>query len=197
MAVLIASPIVLRFKVADRDESSTTAHCKLVLQWRPLDKGGCSVDPEDDKCGLPYPLLLGPHIGITVCSTRHYAVTFGSPVNAYNTSNKQSLMTPLIAFIFILSSTVYNAPSRTPRAKYVSYEPELRRSPSLATCPSCRTEVTTQVTFKAGTFAWLMCLVLVLGCCLIPLFANHFKDAYHTCPRCRLVLHVHKKQCCE
>ncbi|XP_030599502.1 cell death-inducing p53-target protein 1-like [Archocentrus centrarchus] len=97
---------------------------------------------------------------------------------------------------------VYDAPSRTPRAKYVSYEPELRRSPSLATCPSCRTEVTTQVTFKAGTFAWVMCLVfvlcgLVLGCCLIPLFANHFKDAYHTCPRCRLVLHVHKKQCCE
>lgn len=38
---------------------------------------------------------------------------------------------------------------------------------------------------------------LVLGCCLIPFFVNHFKDAYHSCPRCRRVLHVHKKRCCE
>ncbi|XP_031614809.1 lipopolysaccharide-induced tumor necrosis factor-alpha factor homolog [Oreochromis aureus] len=103
----------------------------------------------------------------------------------------------------ILSAVpVYDAPLRTPRAKFVSYEAELRRSPGLATCPSCRTRVTTEVTFKAGTFAWLMCLVfvlcgLVLGCCLIPFFVNHFKDAYHSCPRCRLVLHVHKKQCCK
>uniref|UniRef100_A0A3Q2X1I6 Lipopolysaccharide-induced tumor necrosis factor-alpha factor homolog n=1 Tax=Haplochromis burtoni TaxID=8153 RepID=A0A3Q2X1I6_HAPBU len=84
-------------------------------------------------------------------------------------------------------------------AKFVSYEAELRCSPGLATCPSCRTRVTTEVTFKAGTFAWLMCLVfvLVLGCCLIPFFVNHFKDAYHSCPRCRRVLHVHKKRCCE
>lgn len=96
-AGLIVSPIVLGLKVADRDESSTAAHCKLVLQWRPLDEGGRSVDPEDDQCGLPYPLLLGPHIGITICSTCHYAVTFGSPVNAYNTANMQSLTTLLIA----------------------------------------------------------------------------------------------------
>uniref|UniRef100_A0A3Q4H743 LITAF domain-containing protein n=1 Tax=Neolamprologus brichardi TaxID=32507 RepID=A0A3Q4H743_NEOBR len=115
----------------------------------------------------------------------------------------------------ILSAVpVYDAPSRSPRAKFVSYEAELRCSPGLATCPSCRTRVTTEVTFKAGTFAWLMCLVLVvfctpisvwffpphrlvLGCCLIPFFVNHFKDAYHSCPRCRRVLHVHKKRCCE
>lgn len=143
------------------------------------------------------------------------------------------------AFIFNLFSTVYDAPSRSPRAKFVSYEAELRCSPGLATCPSCRTQVTTEVTFKAGTFAWLMCLVfvlcgweafkhfslvvfctpasithsiskkyeisvwffpphrLVLGCCLIPFFINHFKDAYHSCPRCQRVLHVHKKRCCE
>lgn len=83
MIVQIVSPVVLRLKVADRDEASATTNCKLVLQWRPLDEGGGSVDPEDDQCGLPYPLLLGPHIGITVCSTCHYTVTFGSPVNTY------------------------------------------------------------------------------------------------------------------
>uniref|UniRef100_A0A672Z6R3 LITAF domain-containing protein n=1 Tax=Sphaeramia orbicularis TaxID=375764 RepID=A0A672Z6R3_9TELE len=72
----------------------------------------------------------------------------------------------------------------------------------LTTCPSCEAQVTTQVTFHAGTFAWLMCLVfvlcgLVVGCCLIPFCVNSFKDAYHTCPRCCRVLHVHKKTCCN
>lgn len=79
--VLAHPPVILRLEVADRDESSATTNCKFVLQWRPLDEGGGSVDPEDDQCGLPYPLLLGPHIGITVGSTCHYTVTFGSPIN--------------------------------------------------------------------------------------------------------------------
>ncbi|CAK6971799.1 lipopolysaccharide-induced tumor necrosis factor-alpha factor homolog [Scomber scombrus] len=90
----------------------------------------------------------------------------------------------------------------TPRPKFVSYETELYRSPALTACPSCQTQVTTQVTFKVGKHAWLMCLVfvlcgLVLGCCLIPFFVKNFKDAYHTCPRCRRVLHIHRKTCCE
>ncbi|XP_070768937.1 cell death-inducing p53-target protein 1-like [Enoplosus armatus] len=93
-------------------------------------------------------------------------------------------------------------PPSTPRLKFVSYETELCRSPALTTCPSCQTRVTTQVIYQVGTHAWLMCLVfvfcgLVLGCCLIPLFVNYFKDAYHTCPRCRRVLHIHRKTCCE
>ncbi|KAM9314865.1 lipopolysaccharide-induced tumor necrosis factor-alpha factor homolog [Pholidichthys leucotaenia] len=97
---------------------------------------------------------------------------------------------------------VYDTPSQTPRAKFVSYEVEPHRSPAPATCPSCRTRVTTQVTFRAGAYAWLACLVfalfgLVFGCCLIPFFVNHFKDAFHTCPRCQLVLHVHRKRCCK
>ncbi|XP_028264134.1 lipopolysaccharide-induced tumor necrosis factor-alpha factor homolog [Parambassis ranga] len=93
-------------------------------------------------------------------------------------------------------------PLCAPTPKFVSYQTELYRSPGLTTCPSCRTQVTTQVTFRAGTHAWLMCFVfvlcgLVLGCCLIPFFVNHFKDAFHTCPRCRLVLHVQKRRCYE
>ncbi|XP_019117383.1 lipopolysaccharide-induced tumor necrosis factor-alpha factor homolog [Larimichthys crocea] len=93
-------------------------------------------------------------------------------------------------------------PPSTPKLKFVSYETELYRSPALTTCPSCQTQVTTQVTYRVGTHAWLMCLVfvlcgLLLGCCLIPLFVKYFKDAYHTCPRCRRVLHIHRKTCCE
>uniref|UniRef100_A0A3Q3LPP5 LITAF domain-containing protein n=1 Tax=Mastacembelus armatus TaxID=205130 RepID=A0A3Q3LPP5_9TELE len=106
------------------------------------------------------------------------------------------------SFCFPLSSSVSAPPPPTPRPKFVSYETELHRSPALATCYSCQTRVITQVTYKAGTHAWLMCLVfllcgLVFGCCLIPFFGNHFKDAYHTCPRCKLVLYVHRKTCCE
>uniref|UniRef100_A0A8C4H7I1 LITAF domain-containing protein n=1 Tax=Dicentrarchus labrax TaxID=13489 RepID=A0A8C4H7I1_DICLA len=53
------------------------------------------------------------------------------------------------------------------------------------------------VTYQVGTHAWLMCFVLLLGCCLIPLFVNYFKDVHHTCPRCRHVLYIRKKTCCE
>ncbi|KAM7386567.1 hypothetical protein PAMA_009262 [Pampus argenteus] len=86
--------------------------------------------------------------------------------------------------------------------KFVSYDTELGHSPGMTTCPSCQQQVMTNVTYKAGTYAWLMCLLficcgLVLCCCLIPFFVKNFKDAYHTCPRCNRVLHVEKKQCCK
>ncbi|XP_051242628.1 cell death-inducing p53-target protein 1-like [Dicentrarchus labrax] len=100
------------------------------------------------------------------------------------------------------SPPVSALPPLTPRPKFVSYEPELYRSPALTTCPACQTQVTTQVTYQVGTHAWLMCFVfvlcgLLLGCCLIPLFVNYFKDVHHTCPRCRHVLYIRKKTCCE
>ncbi|XP_068593548.1 lipopolysaccharide-induced tumor necrosis factor-alpha factor homolog [Cebidichthys violaceus] len=94
------------------------------------------------------------------------------------------------------------SPQLTTRRTCVSYEMELFCYPALTTCPSCQTQVTTQVTYKAGRLAWLMCLLLVLcglvlGCCLIPFFVNYFKDACHTCPCCHLLLHVHRRTCCE
>ncbi|XP_018595085.1 lipopolysaccharide-induced tumor necrosis factor-alpha factor homolog isoform X1 [Scleropages formosus] len=84
--------------------------------------------------------------------------------------------------------------------KFVSYETNLGRSQGMATCPSCKQQVLTNVTYKIGVFAWLMCLVfilcgLVVGCCLIPFFVKHFKDVYHSCPRCYQILHVEKKSC--
>ncbi|XP_036944851.1 cell death-inducing p53-target protein 1-like [Acanthopagrus latus] len=88
------------------------------------------------------------------------------------------------------------------KRRFVSYETPLGSSPGMTTCTSCQQQVMTNVTYKAGTYAWLMCLLficcgLACGCFLIPLFVKHFKDAYHTCPRCNRVLHVEKKKCCK
>ncbi|KAM4635148.1 lITAF domain-containing protein [Polymixia lowei] len=88
------------------------------------------------------------------------------------------------------------------KRKFVSYETDLGRTPGMTSCASCQQQVMTNVTYKAGTYAWLMCLLficcgLVLCCCLIPFFLKNFKDAYHTCPRCNRVLHVDKKRCCS
>ncbi|XP_013866844.1 cell death-inducing p53-target protein 1 isoform X2 [Austrofundulus limnaeus] len=92
------------------------------------------------------------------------------------------------------------SPLQVSRPVIVSYETRPLYSPALATCASCQTQVTTEVTFKVGTYTWLMCLLFVLcglflGCCLIPFFVNHFKDAYHTCPSCKRVLHIQRRQC--
>ncbi|XP_053299382.1 lipopolysaccharide-induced tumor necrosis factor-alpha factor homolog-like [Pleuronectes platessa] len=88
------------------------------------------------------------------------------------------------------------------KRKFVSYDTDLGENAGMTTCTSCQQQVMTIVTYKAGTYAWLMCLLficcgLVLCCCLIPFFMKNFKDAYHTCPRCSRILHVHKKQCCK
>uniref|UniRef100_A0A8C6L7I4 LITAF domain-containing protein n=1 Tax=Nothobranchius furzeri TaxID=105023 RepID=A0A8C6L7I4_NOTFU len=97
---------------------------------------------------------------------------------------------------------VSDIPSRGPRPMVVSYKTKLFGSPALMMCTSCQTQVTTEVTFKVGTYAWLVCLLFVFcglffGCCLIPFFLNHFKDAHHTCPHCLLVLHIEKRKCCH
>ncbi|XP_029015614.1 lipopolysaccharide-induced tumor necrosis factor-alpha factor homolog-like [Betta splendens] len=88
------------------------------------------------------------------------------------------------------------------KRKYVSYDTSLGRTPGMTTCTDCQQQVMTNVTYKAGTYAWLMCLLficcgLVLCCCLIPFFVKSFKDAYHTCPRCNRILYVDKKKCCK
>uniref|UniRef100_A0A8C2YVY4 LITAF domain-containing protein n=1 Tax=Cyclopterus lumpus TaxID=8103 RepID=A0A8C2YVY4_CYCLU len=86
--------------------------------------------------------------------------------------------------------------------EYVVYETELFCYPALTTCPFCKTQVTTHVTYRVGGLVWLMCFLLALcglflGCCLIPFFVNYFKDAHHACPRCQRVLHIHRRTCCE
>ncbi|TNN27245.1 Cell death-inducing p53-target protein 1 [Liparis tanakae] len=88
------------------------------------------------------------------------------------------------------------------KRRFVSYDGGLGSNPGMTTCTSCQQQVMTNVTYKAGTYAWLMCLLFIccgciLCCCLIPFFVNKFKDAHHTCPRCNRVLYVDKKKCCK
>uniref|UniRef100_A0A3B4HDA6 Lipopolysaccharide-induced tumor necrosis factor-alpha factor homolog n=1 Tax=Pundamilia nyererei TaxID=303518 RepID=A0A3B4HDA6_9CICH len=85
------------------------------------------------------------------------------------------------------------------KKKFVSYDMGLGTESGMTTCASCQQQVMTNVTYKAGTYAWLMCLLFIcfLCCCLIPFFMKRFKDAYHTCPRCNRVLHVEKRKCCK
>ncbi|CAL8317306.1 unnamed protein product [Arctogadus glacialis] len=90
----------------------------------------------------------------------------------------------------------------TGKQRFVSPDSDLGRAAGMTTCTSCQQQVMTNVTYKAGTYAWLMCLLFIccglfLCCCLIPFFMKDFKDAYHTCPRCNRVLHVEKKKCCS
>ncbi|XP_060757083.1 lipopolysaccharide-induced tumor necrosis factor-alpha factor homolog-like [Neoarius graeffei] len=97
------------------------------------------------------------------------------------------------------TTTVYT--TSTDRNRFVNYESELGRSPGMVTCPSCQEQVLTQVTYKVGTYAWLMCILFILcgfiiGCCLLPFFLKFFKDVQHSCPKCHRVLHVEKKKCC-
>ncbi|KAK1162994.1 hypothetical protein AOXY_G18018 [Acipenser oxyrinchus oxyrinchus] len=81
---------------------------------------------------------------------------------------------------------------------YAIINTNLGDSPCMTRCSNCQQQVHTKVEYKAGGFAWLMCFVfiffgLILGCCLIPFFADGFKDAHHSCPNCHQNLHVHKR----
>lgn len=49
------------------------------------------------------------------------------------------------------------------KRKFVSYDTALGRSPGMTTCTSCQQQVMTNVTYKAGMYAWLMCLLFI--CC--------------------------------
>lgn len=46
---------------------------------------------------------------------------------------------------------------------YAKYDVGLGRSPGMTNCPKCERQVETVVDYKAGTYAWLMCLLFI--CC--------------------------------
>jgi len=65
--------------------------------------------------------------------------------------------------------------------------------PVSTTCPHCRANVVTSVSFSDGLLVWLvaggLCIIgLWLGCCLIPFCINDLKDVTHSCPNCHAVI---------
>jgi len=68
-----------------------------------------------------------------------------------------------------------------------------RGVPVSVTCPHCRAQVVTAVSYTTGLLVWLLCLGLLLigcwlGCCLIPFCIDDLKDTTHYCPNCKQVL---------
>ncbi|XP_069566114.1 lITAF domain-containing protein [Brachyistius frenatus] len=143
---------------------------------------------------LPPYLTPGQGDGVKV----YHVHTPFTPPNSQETSATQ--VTP----VYTSGGGALNAglESENSRRKFVSYDVGLGHSSGMTNCSSCQQQVMTNVTYKAGTYAWLMCLLficcgLILCCCLIPFFVKRFKDTYHTCPRCNRVLHVEKRKCCK
>ncbi|KAI6175444.1 Lipopolysaccharide-induced tumor necrosis factor-alpha factor-like protein [Aphelenchoides bicaudatus] len=65
--------------------------------------------------------------------------------------------------------------------------------PMCIKCPHCHADIQTTVSYKKGTLAWILCLVLFLvgcwcGCCLIPLYNEGCLDVEHSCPNCHACL---------
>lgn len=64
--VLGDPPVVLLFKVADGDQTSTRAHSELGLGGCPADTGSSAVDAEEHQCGLPSLRRRLPNVGIAI-----------------------------------------------------------------------------------------------------------------------------------
>uniref|UniRef100_A0A671SEA9 LITAF domain-containing protein n=1 Tax=Sinocyclocheilus anshuiensis TaxID=1608454 RepID=A0A671SEA9_9TELE len=74
----------------------------------------------------------------------------------------------------------------------------LKRSMTRTQCPFCRQYITTDVTTKAGSAAYIVCLISILfcciaGCCVIPFCMDRCKDVVHKCPKCRSHIKTCKK----
>nr|ALG36746.1 lipopolysaccharide-induced tumor necrosis factor-alpha factor 2 [Brachionus koreanus] len=75
----------------------------------------------------------------------------------------------------------------------IGQRPFLGKDPSYVSCPSCRAQVLTNISFENGLGTWLIaggiCLVgCWLGCCLIPFCVDSFKDVKHYCPNCNVLI---------
>ncbi|KTF92552.1 hypothetical protein cypCar_00014375 [Cyprinus carpio] len=67
---------------------------------------------------------------------------------------------------------------------------ELPRHSARTQCPFCHQYITTEVTTKAGSAVYIVCLISILfcciaGCCVIPFCLDRCKDVVHKCPKCR------------
>ncbi|XP_031720720.1 LITAF domain-containing protein-like [Anarrhichthys ocellatus] len=69
--------------------------------------------------------------------------------------------------------------------------------PGQMMCPHCRISVVTKTKHISGFCTWLTCGILGVficwPCCLIPFCVDSCKDVEHSCPNCKNVLHIYKR----
>lgn len=95
-----------------------------------------------------------------------------------------------------LSTT--DSPPSYPAPRVILEIGELPRHSAPTQCPFCRQYVTTEVTTKAGSAAYIVCFISILfcciaGCCLLPFCLDRCKDVIHRCPKCRSHIQTCKK----
>lgn len=73
------------------------------------------------------------------------------------------ILSPLPPSVYTSGGGNLNAGLDDGKRKFVSYDTALGRNPGMTTCTSCQQQVMTNVTYKAGMYAWLMCLLFI--CC--------------------------------
>ncbi|XP_016389616.1 cell death-inducing p53-target protein 1-like isoform X1 [Sinocyclocheilus rhinocerous] len=95
-----------------------------------------------------------------------------------------------------VSST--DSPPSYPAPQVILDVEQLPRHSARTQCPFCRQYITTDVTTKAGSAAYIVCLISILfcclaGCCVIPFCMDRCKDVVHKCPKCRSHIKTCKK----
>ncbi|KFH16196.1 putative LITAF-like protein, partial [Toxoplasma gondii MAS] len=71
-------------------------------------------------------------------------------------------------------------------------------APVTTSCPHCHKAITTTISYRHSCLGVTICLVtaLLLGWyafCLVPFLWLGLKDAVHTCPSCRNLIHRHSR----
>jgi hypothetical protein len=80
--VLGDPPVVLLLKVAHRDDLGARGDGELVLERRPLDVSGGTIDAKNHERWLPVVVLERPHIGVAVLGASYKAIGLRSPIDA-------------------------------------------------------------------------------------------------------------------
>lgn len=91
-----------------------------------------------------------------------------------------------------------DSPPPFPAPQVILDVEQLPRQSAQTQCPFCHQFITTDVTTKAGSAAYIACLISILfcciaGCCVIPFCMDGCKDVVHKCPKCRSYIKTCKK----
>ena len=76
---------------------------------------------------------------------------------------------------------------------------QLGRHPVTCTCPSCHQVITTQTELQVGVLIWMIFLMIILFggwilcLCFIPFCMEDLKEVKHSCPNCKHLIGVYKR----